>query len=246
MGCVYAASTRDGERVALKLVKAELASDNSFRRRFDREARYAARLAPQCRRGRRCRCPEWDPVPGRRFVVGRSLDEVINEDGPLPLATAVRLCAQIAEALDAIHAGDRPQGPQARERDAGRAKRCADHRFRPRKASNASLLTMPGQAVGSLDYMAPEQVRGDEVSAASDVYALGCLMFTCRAGLRSPIARGSRSSGRTSRTSRRIRARSARTPGPWQVITSALAKDPWTAPTASDARGSGGRAPAPG
>ena len=94
---------RDGERVALKLVKAELASDNSFRRRFDHEARYAARLAPQCRRGRRCRCPEWDPVPGR-FVVERSLDEVINEDGPLPLATAVRLCAQIAEALDAIHA----------------------------------------------------------------------------------------------------------------------------------------------
>ena len=46
---------------------------------------------------------------------------------------------------------------------------------------------MPGQAVGSLDYMAPEQVRGDEVGAASDVYALGCLMFTCLAG-RPPFA----------------------------------------------------------
>ena len=47
------------------------------------------------------------------------------------------------------------------------------------KDRDASVLTQPGQALGSMDYMAPEQIRGDEVSAVTDVYALGCVMFEC-------------------------------------------------------------------
>jgi serine/threonine protein kinase len=50
------------------------------------------------------------------------------------------------------------------------------------KDSQASNLTRPGQALGSLDYMAPEQIRGEEVSAATDIYALGCMIHECLTG----------------------------------------------------------------
>ena len=50
------------------------------------------------------------------------------------------------------------------------------------KDSQASNLTRPGQALGSLDYMAPEQIRGEDVSAATDVYALGCMIHECLTG----------------------------------------------------------------
>jgi serine/threonine-protein kinase len=50
------------------------------------------------------------------------------------------------------------------------------------KDTQGSLLTLPGQALGSMDYMAPEQIRGEEVSAATDIYALGCVMYECMCG----------------------------------------------------------------
>ncbi len=50
------------------------------------------------------------------------------------------------------------------------------------KERNASLLTMPGQVLGSMDYMAPEQIRGADVSPATDLYAFGCTMFVCASG----------------------------------------------------------------
>ena len=50
------------------------------------------------------------------------------------------------------------------------------------KDSQASNLTRPGQALGSLDYMAPEQIRGEDVSAATDIYALGCMIHECLTG----------------------------------------------------------------
>ena len=55
------------------------------------------------------------------------------------------------------------------------------------KDPQASLLTRPGQAVGSLDYMAPEQIRAEQVTPSADVYSLGCMMFECLAG-RPPFA----------------------------------------------------------
>src|SRR5947209_19922403 len=50
------------------------------------------------------------------------------------------------------------------------------------KDSQGSLLTLPGQALGSMDYMAPEQIRGEKVTAATDIYALGCVMWECLQG----------------------------------------------------------------
>jgi serine/threonine-protein kinase len=55
------------------------------------------------------------------------------------------------------------------------------------KDTQGSLLTLPGQALGSMDYMAPEQIRGEQVGAATDIYALGCVMYECMCG-RPPFA----------------------------------------------------------
>jgi serine/threonine-protein kinase len=189
MGRVYAAIAPDGEKVALKLVKSSLAGDATFRRRFEREARSAARVShPNVVSVLDTGFHNKVPYLVQRFVVGRSLEQLIEDEGPLAPGTAVRVCLQIADALEAIHA----EGIV--HRDLKPANVMLDEQgnvhitdFGLAKHSGDSLLTMPGQAVGSMDYMAPEQVRGQEVSPAADVYAFGCLMFTCISG-KAPFA----------------------------------------------------------
>jgi len=184
MGRVFAATAPDGQKVALKLVKSDLARDATFRRRFDREARLAARVAhPNVVSVLDTGVHDRIPYLIQRFVVGRSLEQLIDAEGPLELETAVRASLQIAEALEAIHA----EGIV--HRDLKPANVLLDEQgnihitdFGLAKHSEDSLLTMPGQAVGSMDYMAPEQVRGGEVTAATDVYAFGCLIFNCISG----------------------------------------------------------------
>jgi serine/threonine protein kinase len=184
MGRVYAAIAPDGEKVALKLVKSSLAGDATFRRRFDREAGFAARVShPNVVSLIDTGVHHRVPYLVQRFVVGRSLEELIEVEGPLALDAAVRVCRQIADALEAIHA----EGIV--HRDLKPANVMLDEQgdvhitdFGLAKHSGDSLLTMPGQAIGSMDYMAPEQVRGEEISAAADIYAFGCLMFNCITG----------------------------------------------------------------
>src|SRR6185436_14865018 len=98
------------------------------------------------------------------------------------LATTLALLKGPAEGIDMLHASGlvhrdiKPanilvDGDTAYVTDFGLA-----------KDSQASNLTRPGQALGSLDYMAPEQIRGEDVSAATDVYALGCMIHECLTG----------------------------------------------------------------
>src|SRR6201999_3575756 len=100
----------------------------------------------------------------------------------LDLETTIRLLSGPAEGIDALHASGlvhrdiKPanillDGDRAYVTDFGLA-----------KDSQASNLTRPGQALGSLDYMAPEQIRGEQVSAATDVYALGRVIQECLTG----------------------------------------------------------------
>src|SRR5256885_4605483 len=105
MGRVYQAVGSDGEVVALKVVKAELARDDVFRRRFEREAGAAARVAnanvvPVLDRG------EHDGVPymAQKFITGGSLEERIKRETRLSLNEAVDICTQVADGLDALHA----------------------------------------------------------------------------------------------------------------------------------------------
>jgi serine/threonine protein kinase len=184
MGFVYRAVDGGGRTVALKLVKGEIAKDSVFRRRFDREARTAARIGhpnvvPVLDTG------EYEGIPymAQQFIAGGSLEHRIKRDGRLELGFALDVCTQVADGLDAMHA----EG--LFHRDVKPANILLDETdkayitdFGLMKDRDASVLTRAGQALGSMDYMAPEQIRGEEVGPQSDVYALGCVMVECLSG----------------------------------------------------------------
>jgi serine/threonine protein kinase len=184
MGYVYLATGPDGAKVALKLVKADLAQDDVFRRRFEREASIAQRIShpnvvPVLDMA------EHDGIPylAQRYISGGNLADMIEKQGQLDLGTACALAEQVASGLDALHA----QG--LFHRDIKPANILVDEAgtayitdFGLAKDTQGSLLTKPGQALGSLDYMAPEQIRSEELTAAADVYGLGCVMYECLCG----------------------------------------------------------------
>jgi serine/threonine protein kinase len=184
MGRVYRALGQDGRPVALKLVKADLARDSVFRRRFDREADIASRvvhpnLVPIVDRGEH----RGIPYIAQQFLSGGSLEQRIERDGKLPLEDSIRVCLEIAGALDALHEAGlvhRDVKPGNILLDEAGVAHITD--FGLAKDRQASVLTKPGQALGSMDYMAPEQIRGVDVSAPTDVYALGCVMYECLTG----------------------------------------------------------------
>jgi serine/threonine protein kinase len=184
MGRVYSAIAPDGERVALKLVKTSLAGDATYRRRFDREARLAAQVThPRVVSVVDTGLHQGIPYLVQPFVVGLSLEELIRDEGPLETDEAVRIGTQIAEALEAIHAEGivhRDLKPANVMLDKQRDVHITD--FGLARHREGSLLTMPGQAIGSMDYMAPEQIRGETIGPPADVYAFGCLMFCCVSG----------------------------------------------------------------
>src|ERR671919_2770046 len=104
MGRVYRATAPGGEAVALKLVKADLARDTVFRKRFDREARIAQRvshpnLVPVLDTGEE----KGIPYLTQRFIQGGSLADHIEKRGELEIETAMRVCGEVAGALDALH-----------------------------------------------------------------------------------------------------------------------------------------------
>jgi serine/threonine-protein kinase len=185
MGRVYRATGPDGVVVALKLVKAELAKDEVFRRRFEREAGAAARVThgnvvPVLHQG------EYEGIPymAQQFITGGSLEDKLKREERLELPALLDICTQVAEGLDALHEEglihrDVKPGNILLDQDTGTAY-ITD--FGLMKDREASVLTRPGQALGSMDYMAPEQIRGEEVTAQSDVYALGCVMIECLSG----------------------------------------------------------------
>ncbi len=184
MGRVYRAVRQDGEEVALKLVKLDLARDAVFRKRFEREASAATLVSHRhvvavIDKGEH----DGQPYLAQRFVRGGSLEQKIEREGPLPLEATVRICLHLAGGLDALHEAGlvhRDLKPANVMLDADGSASITD--FGLAKVRDASLLTKPGQALGSMDYMAPEQIRGEEVTAATDVYALGCVMFQCLSG----------------------------------------------------------------
>jgi serine/threonine protein kinase len=184
MGRVYRAHSSDGHEVALKLVKAELANDRVFRKRFEREASIAQRIShphvvPVLDTGEH----EGVPYLAQRLMGGGSLDDKLERDGTLDLGLTVKVCREVASGLDALHAA------QLFHRDVKPANILLDETltayitdFGLAKDTQGSLLTRPGQTLGSVDYMAPEQIRSGEITGATDVYALGCVLFECLAG----------------------------------------------------------------
>jgi serine/threonine protein kinase len=190
MGQVFrAAHAQTGALVALKLLKPEFARDEALIRRLLREARAARAVEHRHLVG----LLDAGEADGRHYlalelVPGRSLDQRIDAEGPLPLDDVVRIAADVAAGLDALHGAGivhRDVKPSNVLLDAGGAARLTD--FGLAKGRDYSVLTTPGQMLGTMDYLAPELIRGDEPSAASDVYAFGCLVYACVAG-RPPFA----------------------------------------------------------
>jgi serine/threonine protein kinase len=184
MGRVYRAVDADGQLVALKLVRSDIAEDSVFRQRFAREARIAqqvknSHVVPVLDTGEH----EGVPYLSQRFVEGGSLEQKLKREGPLDVPTALEICAQVADGLDALYAGGmvhRDVKPANVLLDMDGTALITD--FGLAKDSQGTNLTKPGQALGSMDYMSPEQIRGEEVSAATDVYALGCVLCECLTG----------------------------------------------------------------
>jgi serine/threonine protein kinase len=189
MGKVFRAAGPDGSVVALKVLKGALAHDAAHARRFAREARAAREIDHRHLVG----VLDAGEAGGRsylamRYVAGRSLADRIRSDGALPVAEAIRIVAEVASGLDALHRAGmvhRDVKPSNILLDEDRGAVLTD--FGLAKRRDYSALTRPGQLLGTLDYIAPEQLRGDEPGAAADVYALGGVTFECLAG-RPPFA----------------------------------------------------------
>src|SRR3954464_9332549 len=183
MGVVFEGVQDGGEPVAIKVVTTELSQDEVFVRRFKREVAAAQKISH----------PHVVPVLGagdegglpylvQKLIPGGSLHDRILADGKLDLPTTIALLTGPAEGIDELHASGlvhRDIKPANIMLDGGTAY-VPD--FGLAKDSQASNLTRPGQALGSLDYMAPEQIRGEDVSAATDIYALGCMIHECLTG----------------------------------------------------------------
>ena len=184
MGIVFRAIHEDGAVVALKVLKPGLVADPHAARRFAREARAAAEVDhPHLIEVIAAGDVDGTGFLAMHYVPGKSLDDRISEHGPLPLGDTTRIVSEIASALDALHEAGlvhRDVKPSNILLDAERGALLTD--FGLAKRRDYSMLTAPGQMLGTLDYIAPEMLRGAEPGASADLYALGCVVFECLAG----------------------------------------------------------------
>jgi streptogramin lyase len=197
MGVVYRATQLGLERqVALKLIAPELAQDESFRERFKRESRTAAQIEHR----HVIAVYEAGEADGELFIAMRFIDgidmrELIRREGRIEPARAARLLAQIASALDAAHARGlvhrdiKPGNVLIAHEDARDHAYLTDFGLSKRLGSE-SAVTRTGVWVGTVDYIAPEQIQGLPLDARSDVYSLGCLLYHALTG-RVPFERDS-------------------------------------------------------
>src|SRR5438128_2641700 len=184
MGEVYLAEdTQLGRRVAIKLLPPEPISDENARKRLVREARAAATLDhPNI-----CSIYEVGEADGRSFIVmqyveGETLD-IRMKQKPLDLSESLSIATQVADALAEAHAHGiihrdiKPSNVivtargQAKVMDFGLAKTLPPTGAIDSAAATQSLLTTPGAVIGTVPYMSPEQVRGEQLDSRSDIFS---------------------------------------------------------------------------
>jgi serine/threonine-protein kinase len=196
MAVVYrAADQRLGRQVALKILAPHFAADDAFRQRFIRESRTAAavddpHIIPVFEAG------EADGVLfiAMRYVPGGDVHSLVRATGPLPRERAALILSQVASALDAAHRRGlvhRDVKPANMLMDVSHDR--PDHIYLSdfglsKLAVSGSAITGTGMVLGTLDYVAPEQIDGQPVSGQADQYALACSAFELLSGA-PPFAR---------------------------------------------------------
>ena len=185
MGVVYRATQLALDRpVALKVINPALADDDQFRERFVRECRTAASLDhPNVLPIHDAGETDGELYLSMRFVAGEDLRRRIRREGRIAPAEAAQIVAQIGAALDAAHAAGivhRDVKPANVLLDGDGHAYLTDFGLTTSATSNAGLTS--GGWVGTAGYAAPEQIRGGQVDARTDVYALGCVLFHALTG----------------------------------------------------------------
>lgn len=193
MGVVYVAEhIHLGRMAALKTISGVHAETPEFRERFVRESRLAAQIdhpniVPIYDAGE----AEGQLYLAMRFVDGEDLDQLNEREAPLAPGRVLDVFAQVASALDTAHAQGlvhrdvkpanvllEPTGPgghlHAYLADFGLTKH----------TGTDSGLTVTGQVMGTVFYVAPEQIEGREIDGRADQYSLGCMLFECLTGSR--------------------------------------------------------------
>lgn len=192
MASVYEATdVRLERRVALKILAFHDPDGSDFRERFLRESRFAASLdhpniVPIYEAG------ESDGLLyiAMRLVRGTNLSRLIRREGPLDPQRTLALLSPVADALDLAHAAGlvhrdvKPANILLTDAADGRSHVYLSDFGLTRRASAMSRLTEAGSFIGTMAYISPEQIRGEPVSARSDLYALGCVAYECLAGRR--------------------------------------------------------------
>jgi tRNA A-37 threonylcarbamoyl transferase component Bud32/CheY-like chemotaxis protein len=186
MGVVYRAEHLNlRRRAAIKIIAPDLAESEGFRERFTREARIAAALQhPNI-----VTVYDAGEVDGilylaMQYIEGNDLAAMLRKDGRLRPYRAIDVIRQVASALDAAHAMGlihRDVKP-ANVLIEGRTAFLTDFGLTKRMDGTHTELTRAGDVVGTIHYVAPEQIEGGQVSARSDVYSLGCLLYHCLTG----------------------------------------------------------------
>ncbi|MEU4743812.1 serine/threonine-protein kinase [Actinosynnema sp. NPDC023658] len=183
MGSVYLARSRGGRPIAVKVARAELADNPQFRERFRREVEMARAVGGFWTATVVDADPDADrPWMATEYIPGPSLQQAVQDHGPLPDRAVRRLAGGLAEALVAIH------GAGLVHRDlkpsnvllADDGPRVID--FGIARALEHSALTEAGIVFGTPGYLSPEQVIGQKITAQSDVFALGSVLVYAATG----------------------------------------------------------------